>query len=338
MKLSDLGEWGLIHRLTSGLDRGGAGVIRGVGDDAAVLKMNRDLLVLATCDAQIEGVHFTFATAAPEQIGQRAAAVNLSDIAAMGGTPTYALVSLSTPETLAPEKLDGIYAGLVRAFDPWKVEIVGGNTARMPERTIIDVTLLGQVREDHLLLRNTAEPGDFICVTGDLGRAAAGLVLAEKPDVSLGNPALEQAMVAHQTPTPRVREGMVLGRSRGVTGCIDISDGLVSDAGHIAKESRVAVAIDLGRLPISLAAQQVADVLGVDAARFAAAGGEDFELLFSVRPENVDEIIAAIGRETGTAVTVIGHIDPGDGGVTFERQGQPVALLAGGFDHFKRGG
>jgi thiamine-monophosphate kinase len=335
MTIDKLGEFGLIARLAKQMQRPGDKVVRALGDDTAVFRVSDDRLVLATCDAQIQGVHFDVAKASAEQIGRRAAAVNLSDIAAMGGAPTFALASLAAPGSTAVRFIEGIYVGLTAGLAAFGAEVVGGNTARLPERILVDVTLLGEVAPGRCLTRDGAEPGDLICVTGALGESRAGLSLLTLTGIPI-DPRLEAgALDAHFTPTPRVREGQFLGESGQVTACIDVSDGLIGDAGHIAEASGVSLRIDAGRVPVGPAAKLVAEHLGADPLEYAANGGEDFELLFTAGPGAAAGLLDALERRTGTRAAIIGEVRPGPARVTVERAGRPVDLPQNSFDHFK---
>ncbi|MCP4674086.1 MAG: thiamine-phosphate kinase [Deltaproteobacteria bacterium] len=334
MTVREIGEFGLISRLTRDLAGSGDRIVHGVGDDTAVLDVGDGCLLLATCDVQIEGIHFTQRGFSPEQIGYRAAAVNLSDIAAMGGTPTFALVSLAVPSSTKVELLDGIYVGLRKGFEKWGVRIVGGNTAELPERIAIDVTLLGEVTSENLLLRSGAESGDMVCVTGDLGASAAGLKLLQDPSISVSEAIRNEAFSAHRAPTPRIAEGKYLGNTTGVAACIDVSDGLLGDAAHIAEKSGVSVCIDMEKMPMSAAAR-IAEAAGIDTDLLVLRGGEDYELLFTVRPEAVENVLAGLERETGTHAAIIGEIRDGPVAVTVKRAGQPIDPPGGAFDHFR---
>ncbi|MCP4196785.1 MAG: thiamine-phosphate kinase [Proteobacteria bacterium] len=337
MNADKLGEFDLIARLTRAVGPRGPGVVLGAGDDTAVLRTTQNRFLLATCDVQIEGIHFTLDAFSPRQIGRRVAAVNLSDIAAMGGTPTFAIVSLAVPAQTDPDFLDGVYGGLNAALREWGAEIVGGNTSELPERIAIDVTLLGEVPEDRVLTRAGAKSGDLLCVTGFLGASAAGLELLggdRFPDLDGAN--RKGAMDAHLEPTPRVAEGKFLGSTGQVTSCIDISDGLYGDASHIAEESGVTVCIEADRIPIAAAATGVAESVGADALQLALRGGEDYELLFTVPPAAADDLIAELAKVTNTRSTVIGEIQKGSAAVNITKKGQSVPIEADGFDHFKR--
>lgn len=344
MRLTDIGELGLIERLAALAGREGDGLVRGIGDDAAVLRWPAGELLLATCDAAIEGVHFRAGRSLPglpeagyRGIGRRVAAVNLSDVAAMGGRPRFALASLAAPEDTDLSCLEELYAGLAGALEEAGALLVGGNTARAPERLWVDVFLLGQVEPAGLLRRDGARPGDAVCLTGDVGAAAAGLALLEAaaPGVVLEG-AARQAARRHLAPVPRLAAGRILGASGAVTACLDVSDGLLRDAGHLARASGVAIRIDAESIPVSAVTREACAIAGIDALETAATGGEDFELLCTVRPGAVGALARRLEAEAGLPLTVIGEVAAGEPAVVARRGGEPWHPAREGFEHFGR--
>jgi thiamine-monophosphate kinase len=317
MNISALSEFELIARLTAGV-RTHTATDLGVGDDCAIIDLGVDgeggNLLLATCDSQVEGVHFTLQTSPPEHIGHKALAINLSDIAAMGGEPRYALVSLLIPSTLALDVLDGIYAGLREEALRYETAIVGGNIAGTgkSEQLIIDITVLGRVERGRALLRSGARVGDVLCVTGSLGDSAAGLYTLLHP----GAQYLQEDMIfvrnVHTRPHARVKEGRVLSRfgPQVVTALLDVSDGLSGDLSHICERSNVGARVDLASLPLSQAMRRLAERVGKAPEQWALHGGEDYELLFTVSPGNEQAVRDAVEQGTGTLVSVIGSIVP----------------------------
>jgi thiamine-monophosphate kinase len=332
--LACVGEFGLIFELLKRTRNEDPRVRAGIGDDAAVLDLGGERLLLATCDVQIEGVHFMPESCSPEDIGARAAAVNLSDIAAMGGSPCFALVSLAAPASCETRFLRQLYDGLESTLRRFGAEIVGGNTARMPERVMVDVTLVGEVEPERLKLRRGAKPGDVLCVTGSLGASRAGLMLLKDSSLSVDETLRKSALRAYRTPVPRVREGRVLGKYKTATACIDISDGLVSDARHLAERSGVCVRIDAERVPISACAEAVAKASGMEALSMALGGGEDFELLFTVSRSAAPEVLDHLHRETGTRAVLVGEVQDGSVGVQIMGKDGEIEVLKIGFDHF----
>src|SRR5690348_10040058 len=244
MEAFSLGEFELIARLSQGLATH-KNVIEGIGDDCAVLDLGGDKQLLATCDSQVEDVHFTLQTSSPEQIGRKALAVNLSDIASMGGEPHYALISLMVPTHISVDVLDGIYAGLRQEAEMYSTVVVGGNIASSKQLTV-DITLLGTVESGRALLRSGAHAGDILCLTGSLGEAAAGLYTLFYPHRSYPPDALEVVRLRQRTPRPRVPEGHVLGQFGPsiVTSMIDISDGLSGDLSHLCDRSHVGAQVE----------------------------------------------------------------------------------------------
>jgi thiamine-monophosphate kinase len=342
MELREIGEVGLIERLASSIRRDGEGLIRGIGDDAAAIDWPAGELLLATCDTQIDGVHFRSArrlAGLPEAgfhgIGRRLAAVNLSDIAAMGGRPRFALVSLAAPPGTEVEALEELYGGLAAALEEAGAVIAGGNTARAPERLALDVCLLGSVAPTRLLTRDGARPGDLLCVTGDLGAAATGLLVLEAaPAGSALTGAAREAALRHLAPTPRLAAGRILGASGAVTACIDVSDGTLRDAGHLARASGVAIRIEAEAVPIGAATREACTEAGLDPLTLALNGGEDYELLCAVRPEGLAGLVRALAAEAGLALTAIGVATAGTPEALVLRAGEPWSPALEAFEHF----
>ncbi len=320
--VGDIGEFALLARLR---ERLGSAFL---GDDAAVLPTPPGGLLLATVDAQVDGIHFLRELMRPEQIGRRAIAVNVSDIAAMGGRPKYALLSLLLLSSLEVNWVDALYDGVRDEAAQWEMVVVGGNVSRTTGPLVLDVTVLGEVEGAHVLRRRGARPGDALLVTGDLGRAAAGLQF-------LRGGTSHQLVAAYATPTPRVREGQALARTGRVHAAMDLSDGLGSDLYRLCEESDVGARVDASALPISPEVQSAAVVLGADPLRIALYGGEDFELLIAAAADAVETLAAAV-RAVGTGLTVIGEVRTKDEGVTLRLPDGSAQPLAGGWDHFAR--
>ena len=332
--IADLGEFGLIARLTAELAQQ-PDVLLGVGDDAAILAVGDGDALVATCDAQVEGIHFRLHSSTPQDIGRRALAVNLSDIAAMGATPRFALISLLAPATLDVSIIDGIYAGLREEAATFHVTIVGGNVARNPERLIIDVTLLGTGDRHQLLRRAGAQPGDALYVTGALGTAAAGLRVMEQETVAATLPPTVRQIVtaAQRTPTPQVAAGLWLA-AHGATAALDISDGLAADLLHLCQASGVGALVDVAALPILPATDMVAQVFGKGATTLALYGGEDYQVLFTLPATTAETSASQLMTATGITVTRIGTMTA-EPAVLVTQAGQTTPLLANGWDHMR---
>ncbi len=337
MRLEELGEFPLIARLTAGLESR-PDVVLGAGDDAAALDLGASALLLATCDAQVEGTHFLPSVATPEEIGHKTLAVNLSDIAAMGGEPLWALVSLMAPPALDVTVVDGIYAGMRALARRFNVALVGGNVTSTPGPLTLDVTLLGRVTRERMLTRAGARPGDALLVTGRLGAAVTALLAftAAPAEAILPPDALNEARHAMVTPQPRVREGIALAATGVVTAMLDISDGLAGDLGHICERSNVGATITLAALPVDDATRTLATALGRDPLQMALSSGDDYELLFTVRPDGVAQAIEAV-RAAGGVATVIGEITPPEQAMQVrEPDGALRPLAPRGWDHLRQ--
>jgi thiamine-monophosphate kinase len=337
VRVSELGEFGLIRRLTQDLETR-PDVLLAAGDDAAILDLGPGALLVATVDAQVEGRHFLHGVASPAEIGHKALAVNLSDIAAMGAEPLWALVSLLLPPALEVGELDGIYDGMRALARRYGVAIVGGNVVATGGPLTLDITVLGRARQGRTLVRSGGKPGDAVLVTGTLGAAAAGLLVTTQPapaGAGLSKDALERVRAAMVAPSPRVAEGRALAACGVVTAMVDLSDGVAADLAHVCVASGVGAMVNAGALPIDLAATEVAVAYGRDPVALALAGGEDYELLFSVRPEGVEHACDAV-QDAGGVATVIGELTaPGEGLRLRAADGAVQQLEPRGWDHLK---
>jgi thiamine-monophosphate kinase len=322
----------LVRRMTTGA--GGSGVRRGVGDDCAILETASGDTLLATTDLLVEDVHFRRRWAEPADLGWKAIAVNVSDIAAMGGVPRWALVGLACPEQTRAEEIEAFYEGalaLARALD---VAIVGGDTSSSPSGWMIDVTLLGEALEPPIL-RSTAHVGDVVAVTGTLGRSGAGLALLEGDGAPAGLAAglLADLTAAHLRPRPRVVEARWLAATGAVTAMMDLSDGLATDLARLVEESAVGARVEVERVPIDTATRALADALGLPARAWATGAGEDYELLLTCAPASLTGLRAGLAEACGTPLTAIGEIIAGGGIRWLDARGDAV-LVAAGFEHF----
>jgi thiamine-monophosphate kinase len=339
VSLSRLGERGLIRRIRrTRVTAGDPGVEVGIGDDTAVLAVPPGHRLLATTDLVIEDVHFRRASAAPADIGWKALAVNLSDIAAMGGTPRWALVALAVPADTDVDAVDAFYAGMEDAAAPHGVTVVGGDTSASPGGWMVNVTLLG-VHPSRPRLRSQARTGDMVAVTGALGTAAAGLFALEmgldrarERGVAPGR--LVEITRAHLRPRARVAEGRWLGQAPGVHAMMDCSDGLATDLGHICRESGVGARVRLDKVPVAVAARETADALGQDAGQWAVGGGEDYELLLTCGADAADRLATGLADATGTSLTIIGRIDGPNGEVVFVGPDDIPVTMPPGYEHF----
>ena len=311
---------------------GVSGVRRSIGDDAAVLEPTPGTMLVATTDLLVEDVHFRRRWAEPADIGWKALAVNVSDVAAMGGTPRWALVALAFPEPTGPEEIEAFYEGALALCDAHGVVIVGGDTSSSPGGWTVNVTLLGEAVAP--VLRSTARPGDLIAVTGTLGRSAAGLAVLEREAAPLGvTPDLLAEMTdAHLRPRPRVAEARWLVNAGGLTAMMDVSDGLAADLARLVAESAVGATVHVDRLPVSPGTRVVAAALAQDPIAWATGGGEDYELLVTCDRGAFERLRAGL---PGTQLTTVGEITSGRGVRWVDADGREVAVAAG-FEHFSR--
>lgn len=333
MELKEVGEFGLIERLKAGAIVAPERVVMGIGDDAAVLKGEPGFLTLASTDMLVEDIHFTLSTATPREIGYKTMAVNVSDIAAMGGIPEQALVSLGLRPEQQVEFVDELYAGLRECGQRFGVNIIGGDTVSSPRAMVINLAILGRVENDACLYRHGARPGDILLVTGDLGGSAAGLETLLTP-----RPAPEEviawARTRHFRPIPRVEEIRAAVKVGGITAADDISDGLVAEVYTLATASRVGMILEAGAIPIAPATRQLAAIYHKEPLDYALYGGEDFELLLACQPDRVDTVRKAVNQACGTPVTVIGRVVPAGEGITIIYDGRRLPLPPRGYNHF----
>lgn len=331
--VASLGEFALIDRLRRIVPAAGPGLTLGIGDDAAVLAFAGP--VVATCDIQVEGVHFTQALCGADDIGWRAVAVNLSDIAAMGGTPRFVLVSLAVPARTPVAAVERLYRGIAEIATAHAVVVAGGNLSSTAGPIVVDVTALGDA--NRTITRAGARPGDRVWITGVVGKAAGGRFLAEHQGVRV--PGGEALVSAYCRPTPRVEMGKALGRDPAVSAMIDTSDGTARDLLHLAGASGVGVQMETGTLPIPSGLAEAARAAQHDPLTWALGGGEDYELLFTAGRE-FDGRAAGLADRLNVPLTCIGQILPEtEGRWIIERDGRRRPLLAQGWDHFEpRGG
>jgi thiamine-monophosphate kinase len=313
VRLRDLGEFGLVARIERAAARSmrrSAGVVLGIGDDAAILRARaREDLVLTT-DALVEGVHFRFATQSPRAIGRRALVANLSDLAAMGARPLGCLLALAAPPSLRVRTLDGILAGLLDEAARHGCPLVGGNVARA-RQTSLSITAAGALARGRVLTRKGARPGDRILVTGNFGGAALEVARA-----------LRGAGRVRRVPVPRLAAGRALARLPGVGACIDVSDGLEVDLARLLAPVGLAAELDPTRIPRPAGFAAACRRLDLDSERLVLGGGEDYELLFTVRPGAL--ATDRLARRLGVPVAEIGRVVRGSG----------RARPARGFRHF----
>ena len=326
MTLKELGEFGLIGRIATSAGSGD-GVALGIGDDAAAVIPSPGVQTLVTSDMLVEGVHFDLAFTPPLELGRKCLAVNLSDIAAMGGVPRFALLSLAIPPTLPLEFMESFIAGFTGCGVEHGVTLIGGDTCSSRSGFVVSVTLLGEQHSSRIVRRSGANVGDKIYVTGTVGDSALGLDLLRRGE-------REGAAIArHLNPAPRNQAGVALAEKGLVTAMIDVSDGLLADLGHILRLSGVGAELFLENLPLSSEYLRRIGELSNDPYSLATSGGEDYELIFTSPPEQ-DATVRELAAFLELPMTVIGEIRGEPGLVIVAPDGTPHIPSCRGFDHF----
>jgi thiamine-monophosphate kinase len=346
MKLSQLGERKVIEYIRKRFGQRSQH-LTGIGDDTAILGPStlfapgpKDLLL--TTDVLVEGVDFDLRYCPFHQVGFKAMAANLSDIAAMGGMPRFYLVALGLRRNMELSQVDELYQGMADSAHDYKVGLIGGDISSTRREMFVGIMILGEVGKGRAIVRSGARAGDLIFVTGTLGDAAAGLELIR--DRSMGH--FKKLSRLHQRsmlplvqkqfyPVPRIEEGRLFSTRRIASAMIDVSDGLASDLRHICVESRVGAVVETESLPLSDALVEYAGKVRVDPLIYALTGGEDFELLFTVPERNIPHLMKLAHRKR-LSLTQIGKILPRASGLKLKNaRGKRVPFPARGYEHFK---
>ena len=338
MEISQLGEFGLIDRLTKDLPTVNASTVRGVGDDCAVLR-NRDTDILVTTDLLLEGVHFDLTYVPLKHLGYKSAVVNFSDVYAMNGTPKQITVSLGISSRFTVEHMEELYSGIRLACEIYGVDLVGGDTTSSRQGLVISITCIGEAESDKIVSRSGAKDADLICVSGDLGAAYMGLQLLEREKVAsagqkdfIPNFGGKEYLVERQL-KPEARKDIVRELAQaGIvpTSMMDVSDGLSSELMHICKASDVGCRVFEERIPIDYQTAIMAEEMDMNVVTAALNGGEDYELLFTV-PLHMHEKVKDL-----PGVKVIGHITkPSLGCAMVTRDGSEIPLQAQGWNPLK---
>ena len=319
----------VIRKVLSG---GGPGVLVGPGDDAAVVTSPRGATVLTT-DMLVEGVHFDRALTSARDLGAKSIVVNVSDVAAMAASPRYAVASLGLSEADEPGWVVELYGGMRAACDEYALSLVGGDVNRSPV-SVISVTVVGEVAEGRAVLRSEARPGDRIVVTGSLGAAAGGLLLARSGSSAMTTEWGRSLLEAHFRPTARVGEGATMAQA-GATALMDLSDGLLLDLSRLCSESAVGARLQLSSVPVAVGLLRLTEVVASDPLELALSGGEDYELVATIDPSAVDDTRAKLLERFGAALTDIGEITE-RGFVGVDANGVEHPLEPRGWDHLAR--
>ena len=335
--VGEIGEFNLIDRIRKILPvSGNKDLIVDIGDDTAAIRIDRNRALLLTCDIQVEGRHFLIDRTTPYRVGRRSMAVNLSDIASMGGKPTYALVSLGLPADLPLESFQRLFEGMRDEMSAFGAYVIGGNLARTKEELVVDVTLVGEVEASRLLTRSRAKPGDRIFVTGTLGASGAGMEVLKMYGKKAPRKYAE-LVKRHEMPVPRVEMGQRIGRSGVASAMIDLSDGTAGDLYHVCEKSNVGAHIHEACLPLPEHIGEIAQKSGRSVREIALHNGEDYELLFTVPPDVPERKIRALPGNTGVPVTEIGTIVEKRAGYRLvDARGKKIPLNPAGWDHFRK--
>jgi thiamine-monophosphate kinase len=337
-EISSLGEFGLIDHLTKNFEIQNASSIVGVGDDAAIIDHFGKQTVI-TNDLLVEGVHFDLMYTPLKHLGYKSVVVNLSDIYAMGGTPTQIVLGLAFSNRFSLEALDEFYEGVHAACDFYGVDLIGGDTSTSQKGFIISVTALGEVTPDKYIRRNGARKGDLLCVSGDLGAAFLGLTLLEREKkIFLENPQIQpdlegEKYVVGRILKPEARKdiiGFLTDNDITPTSMIDISDGLSSEILHLCKQSNTGCVLYEEKIPIAEETRLAAYKFQLDPTACALSGGEDYELLFTIRQEDYDKIT------TNEEISVVGYItDEEEGRHIITKGGNRYPITAQGWNAFQ---
>jgi thiamine-monophosphate kinase len=353
--VSEFGERRLIARIRARLEAATGpvnGLVVGIGDDAAVVAPGRNAQTVLTTDSQVEGVHFERRFSSPRDIGHRALAVNLSDLAAMGSSPRWALLSLALPAAFEVGDVDGIVDGLAALAAVHRITVIGGNLARSPGPLVVDMTAIGEVGPRRVLTRHGGRPGDELYVSGSIGAAAAGLEMLRaraqahgRPEGELGPRSGEldandagidgdaaSCVARYLRPEPRVRLGVAVGRARAARAAIDLSDGLAEGARQLAEASECGVELVADALPVEIGARSWWEASARDALVAALSGGDDYELLLAVPRSAAGRLRQARSRVSHPPLTRIGVLTK-DRAQVLIRNGRREPLPAG-YEHY----
>ncbi|ASS90004.1 MULTISPECIES: thiamine-phosphate kinase [Aeribacillus] len=308
------------------------GLVVGIGDDAAVYTPNKGFQQIVCTDTMVEGVHFLRKTMEPFDIGFKCLAVNISDIAAMGGIPKYFLVSIAIPSRWHEKDLQSIYKGMADAAEKYKVDLIGGDTVSIADHLVITVTLIGEVERGKAQLRSSARPGDVVFVTGTLGDSAAGLHLLLNDEFNLPEDDYQYLVSRHRRPKPQVKAGRIISEVDRAS-LNDISDGIASELNEIADMSNVQIVVHKDLLPLSDSIQ----LLPLEKQfEWAITGGEDFELVGTTSKHSF-EVLKKKCEQEGIRITKIGEVFEGSPSVYLQEKNIRKRLLSKGYNHFKKG-
>ena len=332
--IRQIGEFGMIERIDRIVGRATKSGFLGIGDDAALMKPSEGCQTVLSCDVMVEGRHFREDLMTPEETGARAAAVSMSDLAAMGAVPACSIISLGLRPDTTITWVESLYRGFQQMSERFHSEIVGGNITSVGQQCFIDVTVVGEVPAGEALLRSGARAGDAILVTGFPGSSAAGLAVLCREDG--GKKVYPRLCGRYTGPIPRIEAGIHLRKIGVVSAAIDLSDGLAGDLRHILHASNVGAQISADLIPIDRELEEYARCYGESAIDIATGPSDDYELLFTCRPGHVETAVMSLEEEIGLAAAKIGEItdNPGVLELLGSSKGR-IRLEVPGWDHFR---
>ncbi|MGD8962971.1 MAG: thiamine-phosphate kinase [Desulfobacterales bacterium] len=334
MSLKEIGEFGFIKKISRGCLIRPDMIVKAIGDDAAAFRSDPEQLTLITTDLLVERIHFLREAISGFDLGYKALAVNLSDIAAMGGTAREAFISIAIPDDCQLDYLDDIYNGIKNLAARYDVNVLGGDTTRSKIDLIINIVIQGVVPEAEILCRDAARPADIICSTGFLGDSRAGLHLILN-QITAESQGLKSLLKAHNLPQPHLREGRFLAGQSGVHAAIDTSDGLSSDLGHITEESQVGARLYADKIPISPNLKDFCARFDFDPVDYALSGGEDYTLLCTIAPDRAEDIAQDFKKTFERPLFAIGEITADKQLTLLYPNAKTKPITPTGWDHFR---
>jgi len=334
MLLRELGEFGFINRISEKFKSIVIPETTGIGDDCAIIRKDENFDYVVTTDMLVENIHFIRSKITPFELGYKTLAVNLSDVAAMGGNPFGSFLSVAIPADIELEYLDDFIAGYKHLSEKHNVTLLGGDTTRSEKHIALNVTVIGIIEKNRARLRSMAKEGDIICVTGFLGDSDGGLkILLENLPISENEKYL---IKRHNNPVPYVNEGIWLASQNGVNAMIDVSDGITSDLKHILNASQKSAVIEIDNLPISQQLEAVYKKYGFDVIKSATSGGEDYKLILTIDKNRFSKIAEDYKTKFGNELFEIGTVKKGNiGEICWLKQGEKFNGLHEGFNHFR---
>jgi thiamine-monophosphate kinase len=333
LKFYEIGEFGFIETIKEECTTTSKNVIKGIGDDCAVFGPSSGRVLLFTTDMLVEDIHFLTSKMTPYQLGWKSIAVNLSDIAAMGGRPLVLLISLAIPSEMNVELIQDLYKGMKDICEHYKVNIVGGDTVASPDKLVINISLIGDAKENEVLYRSGARSGDSIYLTGNVGDSFAGLKILKK-EISSSKSIASHFIKIHNEPKPLIETGMAIAASGLANAMIDVSDGLLSDLGHICKESGAGAMLFRSKVPLSSELKLLASREKFNPLELALSGGEDYHLLITVPEVNIKDFEIACKDKGILPLYLIGKIVEGKGVKMVNDDGSLEETERKGFNHF----